>query len=41
MINSELTDYTTLHLLIKDFTPFYNLWNITNLWKSSYNKWLN
>ena len=40
MLGKEQTDYFQIKQMVKDFTPFYNLWTITNLWKKSHQDWL-
>lgn len=37
----EITDYTHISAMTKQFKPFYDLWTTVETWRNSYNSWLN
>jgi dynein heavy chain len=36
----EITDYSKVQQLIKDFQPYSHLWLITNQWVDKSEKWM-
>lgn len=34
------TDYTSIHIMNKEFLPYYNLWTTVDNWKKSYKSWM-
>ena len=37
----EVTDYSSIPQMNKDFKPYYDLWTTVKLWNNSYHSWLN
>lgn len=37
----DITDYSSLTQMNKDFTFYYNLWTVVETWYNSHNSWLN
>ena len=41
LFDKEITDYSKVQQLIKDFQPYSNLWLVANQWVTNYEKWMN
>jgi dynein heavy chain, axonemal len=37
----EVSDYTSIMAMLKDFKPYFDLWTTVELWNNSHNSWLN
>jgi dynein heavy chain len=37
----EITDYSSINQMIKEFKPYYDLWTTVETWRNSYTSWLN
>lgn len=37
----DITDYTSVPQMGKDYKPYYDLWTTVETWRSSHQRWLN
>jgi len=37
----EVSDYTSIQQMQKDFKPYFDLWTVVEQWRTSHNSWLN
>lgn len=37
----DMTDYTSIPIMSKEFKSYYDLWSIVETWKKTHNSWLN